>query len=155
MITEMVGAPDGEGGKSPETLKEKLHYLFVAHLLDWLYFLLFIFTHFYFLAIAFLFFANRGGYFFLSTQLLHALSEPYLGGLGVYVLLKEIRKRKMPSAGRHRGEVFVLAWQALLVVSLGFILFLPTYHFDLIAQLIVANALAVLVIFVASRIHKP
>lgn len=153
-IAELVSS-DKEQVRVPETFSERLRQVVIVHALDWFYGLLFIFTHFYFLAIAFLFFSSRGGYYFLTTQLMEALSEPYLGALGVYVLLKELRKRKIQPTSRHYGEIFVAAWQVLLVVAIGCIVLFSRYHFDDIARLVITNALAVLFIYAAGNIHRP
>ncbi|OGZ96115.1 MAG: hypothetical protein A3I44_04775 [Candidatus Sungbacteria bacterium RIFCSPLOWO2_02_FULL_51_17] len=153
-IAELV-SQDKEQVKAPETFKERLRHVLIVHALDWLYGVLFIFTHFYFVAIAFLFFSARGGYYFLTTQLMEALSEPYLGALGVYVLLKELRKRKIQATSRHYGEIFVAAWQVLLIVAVGCIVLLSRYHFDDISRLIITDALAVLFIYAAGKIHRP
>ena len=70
---------------------------------DWLYVVLAAFTYVYFFALAALFFTRRGGYFLVATRLLDALAEPYLGMVGVYTVLKEIRKRRFVMESKHAG----------------------------------------------------
>ena len=154
-IVELSNTPDAPQIGGPKTLNERVRQIIMAHVLDWLYVVLAVFTHAYFLAIVYLFFFHGGSYRFLTVRLAEAFSEPYLGALGVYVLLKEIRKRKVQPASRHYGEIFVAFWQVLLVISVAVVWVVPGYYFDDVAQLIVADSLAVLVIYMASLIHKP
>lgn len=126
------------------------------HVIDQLYFWLGIFTNLYLMVIAAEFFSNlRFGYPQLEI-LLDALSEPYLGSLAVYTVLKEIRKRR--AGGRvslHRGEWFVAAWLILLVITTAAVIFAQSYYFDLTYKLILTNSLASLMIYIGSRINKP
>lgn len=100
--------------------------------------------------------------FFFSIHLTHpflgrfldALSEPYLGALAVYVVLKEVRKHHMQDMrSRHRGERFVWAWLLLLGSTTLLVALTGRYHFDGAYQLVISNSLASLMIYVGSRIH--
>lgn len=122
---------------------------------DWLYYFLGVFTNLYGVALTLLFFLQRGGEFLVFVRALDALQEPYLGGLGVYVILKEIRKRRRREPSRHRGEYFVILWAALLVLSSALVLVSPQYHFDDVYRLIVTNSLATLIIYVGGLLNRP
>lgn len=139
----------------PQNLKDALKRIFITHAIDWLYLALGFFTFFYYWSIVFLFFSGRGGYYFISTKLLGALSEPYLGAVGIYVILKEIRKRKIARESRHYGEIYVWFWVILLIASSSLVLFTKNFHFDSIMRLIITNSLASLVIYIAGKIHRP
>jgi len=134
---------------------EAVRRVFITEAIDWLYFALSFFTQFYFWSIAFLFFSGRGGYYFISTKLLGAISEPYLGAVGIYVILKEIRKRKIARESRHYGEIYVWLWLILLLSSSSLVLLTKNFHFDTIMRLIITNSLASLVIYIAGKIHRP
>ena len=139
----------------PSDLKDALKRVFITHAIDWLYLALGFFTTFYFWSIAFLFFSGRGGYYFISTELLGAISEPYLGAVGIYVILKEIRKRKIARESRHYGEIYVWLWLILLLTGSSLVLLTKNFHFDTIMRLIITNSLASFVIYIAGKIHRP
>lgn len=121
---------------------------------DWLYYFLGVFTNLYGIALTLLFFLQRGETL-IFVRALDALQEPYLGGLGVYVILKEIRKRRRHEPSRHHGEYFVILWAALLVLSSALVLVSPQYHFDDVYRLIVTNSLATLIIYVGGLLNRP
>lgn len=123
--------------------------------LDWLYFWLGVFTHLYGATTAALFFFRAEALWPTLVGLLDAFQEPYLGGLGVYVVLKEIEKRRHGAESRHYGEYFVTAWMGLLFLATLFVVFSPEYHFDLVYRLIITNSLATLVIYIGGLIHRP
>ena len=123
--------------------------------LDWLFLALATFTYIYFFAIAALFFTRRGGYFLVLTRALSALSQPYLGSVGVYTILKEIRKRKFGEPSKHWGQLFVFLWTALLAASSVLVIFSKTYIFDEVAGLILAVGLGIFVIYLGALIHRP
>lgn len=100
--------------------------------------------------------------FFLNLHLTHptieqaldALSEPYLSALAIYVVLKELRKRRGVFS-LHRGERFVVAWIVLFAATTLAVMFTDTYHFDRAYHLIISNSLASLVIYLGSQLHRP
>ena len=49
--------------------------------------------------------------------LISAFSEPYLGALGIYVVVNEIRRHRGRKVYPHFGTVATLSWFALLIVS--------------------------------------
>lgn len=150
---------EGLGGdsapKDPKNLKEAIRGALIQDGIDVLYFILWFFTHFYIISTAFLFFSARGGYYFVTTGLVDALSEPYLGAIGIYVILKELRKKRINNESRHRGEIFVWAWLMLLIVSSILVISTDKFRFDDIMKVIITNSLASAIIYVAGLMHKP
>lgn len=122
--------------------------------IDRVYFWLGYFTVFYLLLSAIEFFSNLHIRHPEIEHVLDAFSEPYLGALATYVVLKELRKRRgTPSL--HQGERFVVAWVILLAATTLAAVLTDFYHFDAAYHLIISNALASLVIYIGSRIHHP
>ena len=149
-ISAFLFEEDARPIEAPKTASEAVKTLLMVYLADGLYYTIGFFTALYFFAIAFLFFfGGKEGYYFISTTLLEALSEPYLVSLSFYVVLKELRKRRITRKSRHLGEVYVALWLLLLVI------FSKEYHFDAIMKLIIATSLASFVIYTAGVIHKP
>lgn len=128
---------------------------FRHHAIDALYFLIGALTHFYGAILAFIFFFRAAESVPLLAGILGALQEPYLGGLGVYVILKEIRKRRHHEPSKHYGEFFVAMWLALLAASTLMVFSSPQYHFNEIYKLIITNSLATLIIYIGGLIHRP
>ncbi|MBI4132126.1 MAG: hypothetical protein HY474_00670 [Candidatus Sungbacteria bacterium] len=127
---------------------------FGANTVDHIYRWLGYFTSLYLIAAAVEFFAHLHAAYPEAERLLDALSEPYLGALATYVVLKELRKRRgVPPL--HRGEHFVAAWLILLAVTTLAVAFTATYRFDPVYHLIISNSLASFIIFLGSRIHRP
>lgn len=127
----------------------------ISNGVDALYFIIGTLTHFYGAALAFLFFFRAASLWPLLVGILDALQGPYLGGLGVYVILKEIRKRRHYEPSKHWGEWFVAMWLALLAVSSIMVFFSAEYTFDATYKLIIANSLATLAIYVGGLINRP
>ena len=123
--------------------------------IDILYFILGFFTHCYGATLAVLFFMNSAGQFPLAVSFADTLQELYLGGLGVYVVLKEIRKRYHREQSKHWGEYFVGAWISFFVASTTVVLISPDYHFDALYKLIVTNSLATVVIYIGGLFNRP
>lgn len=123
--------------------------------IDAFYFIIGALTHFYGGTLTLLFFFRTASSWPVLVGLLDALQEPYLGGLGVYVILKEIRKRYHHEQSKHYGEFFVAMWLVLLVVSTLLVFFSPAYRFDDVYKLIITNSLATLAIYVGGLINRP
>lgn len=123
--------------------------------IDALYFIIGALTHFYGVALAFLFLFRAALSWPLLVGALDALQGPYLGGLGVYVILKEIRKRHHHEPSKHYGEFFVAMWLILLTVSTLMVFFSRAYYFDGVYKLIIANSLATLLIYIGGLINRP
>lgn len=125
-----------------------------THAVDRLYLWLGLFTNAYLLLIAAEFFSSLHLRYPAVERLLEAFSEPYLGALAVYVVLKEIRKRRSSSPiPAHRGEWFVYSWLGLLVLTTLAVTLTERYHFDAVYQAVIQNSLAALTIFLGARIR--
>lgn len=121
---------------------------------DWLFIALSVFTYIYLAAIAVVFFGGfadewRGIFFLLDT-----LQDPYLGALGIYVILKEIRQRRLAHPSRYLGELFVVLWAAFGTTATILVFFLPQYGFDEVYKIILINSSVVFLIFIGSLIHR-
>lgn len=128
---------------------------FKKEAIDWLYFWLGSFTNIYLFTLTAFFFTGAYGEWKILSGFLEALQEPYLGAVGIYVVLKEIRKRRYGLTSRHRGEIFVFLWGLLLFISSLFVVFVPFYNFDEVYKLIITNSLATILIYIASLINRP
>lgn len=156
-LSEFLNKEGLEGGPpaKPVNIKDAVRRIFITKSIDMMFWILGGFTHAYYWSTMFLFFSERGGNYHAAIGIMEALSEPYLGALGVYVILKEIRKRKIILESRHYGEVFVWLWILLFIPTAALVYFTPHYKFDEIMKLIITNTLASAIIFAASRISKP
>ncbi len=123
--------------------------------LDILYFLLGFFTNVYGITITVIFFARAAHMIPILVGTLDAFQEPYLGALAVYVVLKEIRKRRHGLESRHFGEMFVVFWLLLLFASTLMVLFSDSYRFDEVYKLIITNSLAAFIIYIGGLINRP
>lgn len=112
------------------------------------------FTHFYGASLALLFFTQSHEFYSVFVNVLDAFEEPYLGSLGIYVVLKEISKRSGASERRRRGEYFVLGWGILLIASTAYVLFSSAYEFTPVYKLILTNGIATVMIYIGSVIHR-
>ncbi len=123
--------------------------------IDWLFVGLGAFTHVYLAFLAVFFFGRLAGDLPQSFQILDALQEPYLGALGIYVILKEMRKRRHQYPSRYLGELFVAFWIVLLAISTLLVFFSPQYGLDQIYKVILTNGLVVLLIYAGGFLNKP
>ncbi|MBI2122446.1 MAG: hypothetical protein HYT98_05020 [Candidatus Sungbacteria bacterium] len=122
---------------------------------DWLYYGLGIFTYCYLAILSVFFFLNLDGLYPVVFIFLDALQEPYLGALGVYVLLKEVRKRRRAYPSRYFGELFVVLWVAILFFATLAILVSDNFHFGETYRIIFINSVAAVIILIGSLINKP
>lgn len=121
--------------------------------IDRIYVWLGYFTSFYLVVTAIEFFTNLHAAHPVVERVLDALSEPYLGALATYVVLKELRQRRgVPPL--HRGERFVAAWLILLAATTLSVVLTEAYRFDLAYHLIISNSLASFVIYLGSKVHR-
>lgn len=141
--------------KKLKSLWEMFEDVFFKNAIDALYFWLGIFTYLYFFLAGFLYLAGVSFFENISTKIIQALAEPYLGAVAIYTILKETRKRKANTPSRHRGEIFVILWIALLLISSAVALFFKAYVFNDTLELIIKLALSVGIIYVGGVIHKP
>lgn len=122
---------------------------------DLLFYVIGLYTWLYLLGFIYLFFIDSSAYHALYVKIADALAEPYLGAVGIYVVLKEIRKRRYNMPSRHFGEFFVFAWFLLLITALGAVIFSPIFEFDNLMSDIITISLALLVIYVGGLIYRP
>ena len=123
--------------------------------IDFLYYAVGFFTTIYFFAAVYLFFFEGSAYREVFIKVFDALSEPYLGSVGIYVILKEIRKRQMRTRSRHLGEYFVLAWVVLFLAAGALVLYTERFVFDDLMSAITTITLALVVIYTGGLVHKP
>lgn len=151
---------DKSGIDNPEKKKlksiwEMLEDVFFQNAVDALYFWLGIFTYLYFFTVAFLYLAGLSFHENLSTKIVMALAEPYLGAVAIYTILKETKKRKAGALSRHWGEIFVILWILLLLSAALLALFTKTYVFNKTLELIIKLSLSVGIIYIGGAIHRP
>ncbi len=138
-----------------KTIWEMLEEVFFNDAVDILYFWLGVFTYVYFFAVALLYLGAISSYEIVATKILLALAEPYLGAVGIYTILKETRKRKRTKKPRHWGEIFVVAWIALFVISIFLAFFFKEYTFNRTLELIMTLSVSIGIIYIGGEIHKP
>ncbi len=149
------GVEDPNTGRE-RTIWEMFDDVFFNDAVDILYFWLGIFTHLYFFLAAFLYIGALSSVDTVASKLVGALAEPYLGAVGIYTILKEARKRNTKYARpRHHGEVYVIGWLVLLVVSSVLAIFLDAYTFNKSLELIITIALSVGLIYLGGVVHRP
>lgn len=154
LIAEYLRSPERrDGGKF--NLKKILIGVLAESAVDFLYYIIGLFTTIYFLSAVYLFFFENSGYHELFVRVFDALSEPYLGSVGIYVILKEIRKRNLKTKSRHFGEYFVLAWTLLLLTAGAFIFHTEVFVFDDLMASILTISMALIVIYTGGLVHKP
>lgn len=105
--------------------KRAVREYFYEKFVDVLHILLAIFTYGYIGAavIAFFFQESAPAAF---PYIVEVLADPYLGALGIYLIVKEIEIRR-GNVKRRRGEFFALAWFIFLLVSTASVYFFEKY----------------------------
>lgn len=88
------------------------------------------------------------------VTLVSTFSEPYLGALGIYIVVNEIRKRRGRRVYAHFGNVFTFVWFAFLIVSTTLVYLDETYHFNYIYRTIVTNSFAAFIIRIGSILGR-
>lgn len=120
---------------------------------DTLHHLLFVATYSYLAA-------NIAVFFFQSsmprtfTTLVETFSEPYLGALGIYVVVNEIRRRRGRKVYPHFSSVFTALWIVLLTVSTALVYFGDTFYFNAVYRTIVTNSFAAFIIRLGTVLGK-
>ena len=122
---------------------------------DWIFILLGAFTYIYLTLLAVVFFGRLAGITPKLFVVLDVLKEPYLGTLGIYVLLKEVRKRRKIYPSRYWGELFVIFWMSFGVIATVLTVFSPSFNFDVVYKTILTNSLVVILIYLGGLINKP
>lgn len=137
-------------GFEPPTPRAALWNILAIGIIDLFYFFLATFTYLFLFFTAATFFLDWGTHYPLFVELIDAFSEPYLGFVGIYVILKEFRKRRQKIQSRHFGEAFVLAWIVLLILAVLFTVVSPRFSYNEVLRLIIINSLAVALLYIGS-----
>lgn len=122
---------------------------------DWIYSLLGVSTYIYLVLLAVLFFGQMAEQWSRLLLILNGFQNPYLGALGIYVVLKELRKRGRKYPSKYLGEIFVVLWFMLLATATIGIWTSSRYAFDEVYNLILNNSLVVGLIYIGAFINKP
>jgi hypothetical protein len=129
-------------------LREHLH----ENYIDFLYLILSLLTYIYLtLSIVTFFFEDR-----VPQNLPYAietLSEPYLGILGIYVVVKEIERRRGHIKQRTWGELFAIVWFLFFITASILTFFSDHYQVNAIYKTVVTNALAAVIIRIGTIIR--
>lgn len=119
--------------------------IFYDNFVDTLHYVLVVATYAYFAAnIAIFFFQVSLPRTFIS--LVETFSEPYLGALGIYIVVNEIRRRRGKNVHPHFSTAFAVSWMVLLLVSTMLVYFGDTYYFNTVYRTIVTNSFAAFII---------
>jgi len=139
--------------KHYDTLKEGrgfvgLYQVLVRYLHDRfinvVYIILSVLTYLYlFLSVLTFFFARHVPPVFSS--IVETLSEPYLGALGVYIIVREIEKRR-GYIRSNRKEHFIFFWLLFSIIATLLISFSEYYYANELYKTIVTNTLATIII---------
>lgn len=151
---KIINTKPQEEERTIKSFKRRLYEAFFEEAVDLVYLLLGIFTYVYILAAFIIYFAayelNS-----IVVKTFETLAEPYLGGVAIYVILKESRKRSHRLGSRHKGENFVLLWALLITFSVFSAAVFEQYTYSSVLSTIITNGLAVILIYTGSVIHKP
>lgn len=96
--------------------------------------------------------ANIAAFFFQRflphpfVSLVETFSEPYLGALGIYIVVNEIRRRRGKNVHSYFTNIFVGAWLFFLIVSSLLVYFSEMYYFNAAYRIVVANSFAAFII---------
>lgn len=122
---------------------------------DWIYYFLGVSTYVYLVLLAVLFFGQMAEQWSRLFLILDGFQNPYLAALGIYVVLKEVRKRGRQYPSRYFGELFVILWFLFsLAVTIAAWLSVK-YSFNEVSSLILQNSLVVALIYLGAFINKP
>lgn len=122
-----------------------LRQYFYKNFIDILYVFLSIFTYLYLAATIYVFFFQKSAPHALA-EIIETLSEPYLGALGVYVVVKEIERRRGKKVTRRWGELFTVIWFFFFISATALTYVSENYEVGGIYKTVVTNALASLII---------
>lgn len=154
-IIEYLRNPENGDNNNGFRLRKIIDRAIAESAIDLLYYAVGFFTSLYFLSAIYLLFIGAGLYHEIAVKIFYALSEPYLGSVGIYVILKEIRKRNLRVKSKHFGEYFVLAWSTLFLISVGLVIWSPNFTFDTLMSAVTTITLALVVIYTGGVVHKP
>lgn len=129
-----------------------LHEYFVSHFIEFLYVFSSFITYAYLVSVVAVFFFKTA-IPPIVTKIIDSVSEPYLGLIGIYIILKEIRERRGERVS-VLSEIFIALWFSLLVVSTVLTFFSTSYHFDEFYKLIITDSLAAFIIRLGTFLHR-
>ena len=151
---EILKIKESEEKTTIKSFKRRLYEVFFEEAVDLVYLFLGLFTYIYLFAAFIIYFGSyEVNSIFVKT--FETLAEPYLGGVAIYVVLKESRKRLRRLGSRHRGENFVLLWAFLITLSIFAASVFEQYTYNGVLSTIIKDGLAVILIYAGSIIHKP
>ncbi|QQG45512.1 MAG: hypothetical protein HYW89_01060 [Candidatus Sungiibacteriota bacterium] len=108
--------------------------------------------------VTYLYLGTTAAVFFLEKNvpdvlphIIEALSEPYLGILGIYIVVKEIERRRGNTAPKRWRDAFAFLWLILLVVTTVFTI--AEHQFTPLYKTVVTNALAALIIRIGTMLR--
>ncbi|PIR69751.1 MAG: hypothetical protein COU47_01570 [Candidatus Niyogibacteria bacterium CG10_big_fil_rev_8_21_14_0_10_46_36] len=111
--------------------------------IDILYILFSIFTYLYLAVSVFTFFFHT----FVPDSLpfaIEALSDPYLGALGIYIVIHGIEKKRRKT--KSKGQLFVPLWTLFFIIASVFLYFVPDQTLDTLYKTVVTNAFAAIIL---------
>lgn len=129
-----------------------LHGYFSEHIIELLYAFCSFTTYAYLASVIAIFFF-KDAVPLIVTKIVDSVSEPYLGLIGIYIILKEIRERRGERISIF-SELFVGLWFFFLIVSTFFTFFSQAYHFDEFYKLIITDSLAAFIIRLGTFLHR-
>jgi hypothetical protein len=125
---------------------------FYDHLVDFLFVSLSIFAYLYLLLTIVTFFFEDQAPKYLP-DIIETLAEPYLGAIGIYIVVKEIERRRGKNLrGIRKSDFFTLIWFIFFVAASFFTYFSEHYHWSALYKTIVTNALAAIIIRIGAFI---
>lgn len=126
-------------------MRRALKRYFYDNFIDLLYFLLSVLTYLYlgFSAVTFFLYKYVPESF---SYIIEVLSEPYLGTLGIYVVVKEIERRRGKKGKFVFGELFAIIWFLFLVSATLLTYFSEEFRLGAMYKTVVANSLAAIII---------
>lgn len=154
-IIEYLRNTESDNNNGQFNLKKTIIKALAESSIDLLYYVVGFFTFVYFWVAVFLFFKSGVVYHNIAVRIFNSLSEPYLGSVGIYVILKEIRKRNLRVKSKHLGEYFVVAWSLLFSIATALVIFTPDFNFDDLMGSITTITMAIIVIYTGGLVHKP
>ena len=122
------------------------------HFVDLLYVSLGVFTYIYLLLsiVAFFFYSSVPR---SLPHIIDTLSEPYLGSLGIYVVVKEIERRRGKVKKRRFGDLFAVVWFIFFLSATALTYFSEEYGLNEIYKTVVTNSLAALIIRIGTLLR--
>ena len=153
--TVEVGSGHKKKEKKQFSVKKEITKALFQEMLDVLFFFLGIFTYFYLFSLSWLYFGRSWDEYKVLAFFVNALSEPYLGAVAMYTILKEYRKKSGRLEHLHKGEFFVICWAIFLVLALLLTIFSDQYVLGTPLKVIMTNGVAVVLIYIGSVVHKP